>query len=206
MTTPRPASAAEAVDRALSLVGKPGAYQLGTGDWRPSWIGGQLIDKPWTERERDHAIGCDCAGFAIAWCYKLRRHRPGYNKGATTFGDVEDDLNVNSILSDAISASPDLFALVASAPRPGDLLCYPTFRLAGIPQPFIGHVGIVTGVSRMTGWDPTSPRYDLLDVAQCKGPDGRAPAVIATDGSIWAHHAEVWPKPEHTVYLVRAIP
>lgn len=198
MTDPRPCPASVAVARALALVGQPGAYQLGTGNYNG------VPDIPWTERERDHAIGCDCAGFAISWCYKLRRHRPGYNKGGAF--DVEDDINVNSILGDATSKQPDLFGLVQSTPQPGDLLCYPTFRLPTVPMPFIGHVGIVIGTTRLTGWDPGSPRYDLLDVAQCKGPDGRSPAVIATDGSIWMHHAEVWPKPEHTVYLVRAIP
>lgn len=205
MTEPRPVSAIEAVARALSLVNKPGAYQLGTGDYRPTVIGGHRIDRPWTERASDHAIGCDCAGFAISWCYKLQRHRPGFNKGATTFGDVEDDLNVNSVLSDATSSAPDLFAIVRGAPRPGDLLCYPTFKLAGVPLPFIGHVGVVTGTARAVDWDPAALRYDLLDVAQCAGPDGRSPAVIATDGSHWRQRAHDWPKPEHTVYLLRAL-
>jgi hypothetical protein len=206
MTTPRPTSAEEAVTRALSMVGVRGAYQLGTGDFRQTWISGKLIDLPWTERESDHAIGSDCAGFAIAWCYKLRRHRPGYCKGATNFDDVEDDINVNSVLEDATGSAPDLFQLATGLPKPGDLLCYPTFRLPTVPLPFIGHVGIVTSAARVTTWDASAPRYDLLDVAQCCGPDGRAPAVIATDGSHWSTHAQQWPKPQHTVYVLRAIP
>lgn len=206
MTLPRPVSASEAVDRALLMVGRPGAYQLGTGDYRPSVIGGQLIDRPWTERERDHAIGCDCAGFAIAWCYKLRRHRPGYCRGAKNFDDVEDDINVNSVLEDATSSAPDLFRLATGLPKPGDLLCYPTFRLPSVPMPFIGHVGIVIDTSRIVDWDGAAPRYDQLDVAQCCGPDGRSPAVIRTDASHWSTWARTWPKPQHTVYVLRALP
>lgn len=199
MTEPRPASATEAVQRALTLVNGLGAYELGTGDYRPTTVGTRLIDVPWTERERDHKIGSDCAGFAISWCYKLRRHRPSYNRGGAF--DVEDDINVNSAIGDATSKSPDLFELATGAPRAGDLLCYPSFRFAG--QPFVGHVGIVIGTARAPRWDPAGPRYDLLDVAQCRGPDGRTPAVLWTDGSIWLHHREVWPKPEHTVYMLR---
>lgn len=187
------------------MVGRGGAYQYGTGDYRPRVIGGQLIDVPWTEREHDHAIGSDCAGFAISWCYKLQRHRVGYCRGATSFDDVEDDINVNSALADATSSAPDLFTIAVGLPRPGDLLCYPTFRLPGVSLPFIGHVGICTSASRVTSWDPASPRYDHLDVAQCCGPDGRAPAVLATDGSHWSHWATTWPKPQHTVYLLRAL-
>lgn len=205
MTLPRPVSAAEAVLRALSFVGKPGAYQLGTGDYRPTFVGGNLIDRPWSERERDHAIGSDCAGFALAWCYKLRRHRVGYCRGAKNFDDVEDDINVNSALEDATSDAPDLFSLATGLPKPGDLLCYPTFRLPTVPLPFIGHVGIVVDVSRAIGWDTSAPRYDLLDVAQCCGPDGRSPAIIRTDGSHWLKRAHDWPKPQHTVYLLRAL-
>lgn len=206
MSLPRPCSAAEARARALSMVGRLGAYQLGTGTYAPRIVGGKLIDVPWTERESDHAVGCDCAGFAISYCYKLQRHRVGFDLGATTFGDVENDINVNSILSDATSRAPDLFTLAVGLPKPGDLLCYPSFRLPGVELPFIGHVGIVTDAALATAWDPANPRYDLLQVAQCRGPDGRSPAVILTDGSIWQSHRDQWPKPEHTVYLLRALP
>lgn len=205
MSDPRPVSASEAVKRALSVVGVGGSYQLGTGDYRPRLNGDQLIDVPWTERESDHAIGADCAGFALSWCWKLRRHRPGYNKGGKF--DVEDDVNCNSAIGDAFGAR-DLFELASGMPKPGDLLCYPSFYLksdSGTQLHFIGHVGICVGTSHVTTWDPASPRYDLLDVAQCRGPDGRAPGVIFTDGSIWQHHRDQWPKPEHTVYLLRTV-
>lgn len=196
MTGPRPCSADEAVARALSLVGKGGQYILGTGDWRPT--SPTAPDVPWTTR--DGQVGSDCAGFAISWCYKLPRHRPGYNHGP--WATVEDDLNSNSALEDA-QHGRELFELVTT-PAPGVLLLYPTFRLQG--HTFIGHVGIVTSVKRCAEWDFDHPPYRLLDVAQCKGPNGRKPAVVATDGSLWEHHDSLWPKGQRRTWMVRALP
>jgi hypothetical protein len=138
--------------------------------------------------------GSDCAGFAMCWAYKLPRHRKGFNVGS--WASVSDDINCNSGIEDAEHAR-ELFEIVTSAPQPGDLLTYPTFTVIadGQPHKFIGHVGIVVGVARAVEWDPAHPAYELLDIAQCKGPNGRAPAVVATDGSVWAHHDAVWPKP-----------
>ena len=198
MTAPRPCSSSEAVARALSIVGKGGQYVLGTGDYRPT----AQHDEPWTTR--DGMTGSDCAGFAISWAYKLVRHRPGFNRGA--WATVADDLNCNSAIEDA-QHNQELFEIV-STPAPGVLLAYPTFTLKGHdgqPLRFIGHVGIVTSVRRCTEWDHDHPRYDLLDVAQCCGPNGRRPAVIATDGSLWRHHDEAWPKPEHRTWMLRAL-
>lgn len=194
----RPCSAAEAVERALSLVGKGGQYVLGTGDH----VGEGL--PPWTTR--DGVSGSDCAGFAMCWAYKLRRHRKGFNVGS--WATVSDDLNCNSAIEDA-RHERDLFELVTGAPQPGDLVTYPTFKLVGIDgqtRTFIGHVGIVTSVTRVLEWDPATPQYELLDVVQCKGPNGRKPAVVATDGSLWAHHDTVWPKPQHRTVLLRVRP
>ncbi len=150
-------------------------------------------------------MGCDCAGLVV-WAYKVRRHRPGYNKGGMF--DVEDDANCNSMLGDAMGTR-DLFELASGDPRPGDVIAYPSFWLHdehGKRLHFIGHTCVVIGVSRLRGWDPKMPRYDQLDVVQVKGPDGRAPAAIATDGSIWSHHDAQWPRPEHRSYLLRALP
>lgn len=201
MTDPRPCSAVEAVIRAKQMIGKPGVYELGTGDYRPRVVSGQLIDLPWTDN--GHAIGSDCAGFAMSWCYKLQRHRPGYNVGS--WSSVSDDINCNSGIEDADHAR-DLFVRVTGAPMPGDLLVYPTIRLAGHPLPWIGHVAIVIGVSRVATWDSMAPQYHLLDVAQCCGPNGRSPAVLATDGSVWDRHDHDWPKYEHRTAALRAVP
>lgn len=210
----RPCSATEAVARARSIIGKGGQYALGTGDYRPRVINGSSIDVPWTERESDHTIGCDCAGL-ICWAYCIRRHRPGYNSTHGQRYDVIDDVNCNSMLGDAMGAM-ELFQLATDAPQPGDVVAYPSFYLHdsygrpllhdGQPLHFIGHTGLVIGVSRVSAWDWNHPRFELLDIAQCRGPDGRAPGVLATDGSIWAHHNDVWPKPEHRAYLLRAVP
>jgi hypothetical protein len=187
----RPCSPAEAVARALSMVDVPGPYILGTGDYNPSGP-----DVPWTER--DGLRGSDCAGFAISWCYKLPRHRPGYNIGP--WSSVSDDLNCNSAIEDAEHAR-ELFTLADGAPQVGDLIAYPTIRLAG--HVFIGHVCIVVGVGRAGAW--SVPDYSLLDVVHCHGPNGRKPACTRADGAIWNQHDHVWPKPEHRSRLLRAV-
>ncbi len=179
------------MQRALSLVGNGGQYVLGTGDY----LGESL--PPWTYRGT--LLGSDCAGFAMCWAYKLPRHRKGYNVGS--WSTVSDDINCNSGIEDAQHAR-DLFELVVGSPQPGDLLTYPTFTVSY--KRFIGHVGIVVGVSRALEWDPAMPQYDLLDIAQCKGPNERKPAVVATDGSVWAHHDTLWPKPQHRTVVLRA--
>ena len=177
-------------------------YVLGTGDWKP--VGPNTPDVPWTTR--DGMLGSDCAGFAISWCYKLPRHRPGYNHG--TWASVSDDINCNSAIEDARHGR-ELFEVASGPPQLGDLLTYPTFTLLapdGTSHKFIGHVGIVTGVGRALEWDAEHPQYELLDIAQCRGPNGRKPAVVATDGSVWAHHDTVWPKPQHRTVVLRARP
>jgi len=189
----RPCSASEAVQRALSMVGVQMPYVLGTGDYSPNGP-----DVPWTER--DGVLGSDCAGFAISWCYKLPRHRPGYNHGA--WASVEDDLNCNSAIEDAEHAR-ELFTL-ASAPQPGDLITYPTIRLAG--HVFIGHVCIVINTTRALSFQFDAPDYSLLDVVHCHGGNGRKPACTTSDGAIWNQHDHVWPKPQHRSRLLRAVP
>jgi hypothetical protein len=187
-----PCSASEAVIRALSLVGNGGQYILGTGDYLGEG------KPPWTYR--DKMLGSDCAGFAICWAYKLKRHRPGFNRGK--WSTVSDDINCNSALEDA-QHKQELFVL-ADRPEPGVLLVYPTFTVSG--KRFIGHVGIVTGLSRVAEWDPLRPQYELLDVAQCRGPNERKPAVVKTDGSLWSHHDAVWPKLQHRTWMIKARP
>lgn len=186
MTTgPRPTRTADqAVVHARLMVGH-GVYQLGTGD-----ITSQA-DEP-----------RDCFGFAYNECYGVKRHRPGFNHGP--WATVEDDLNCNSAIEDADHAE-ELFERIFT-PFPGALLVYPTIRLAGHPQPFIGHVGIVVGVSRCREWDHDNPQYALLDVVQCHGPNGRKPGIVATDGSVWDAHTRNWPKPEHRSVMLRPKP
>ena len=184
-TGPRPLrTAAQAVEVARSLVGT-GIYWLGTGD----------MDTPRGGRS-------DCAGFAIDRCYGLRRHRPGFNRGA--WASVEDDLNCNSAIEDA-DHNQELFERVTT-PFPGALLAYPTVRLPGHPRPWIGHIAIVVGVSRCHEFDVRRPNWSLLDVVQCGGTDGKTPAIVASSGEHWSDHDRTWPKPEHRSVLLRALP
>jgi hypothetical protein len=198
----RPCTPGEAVARALSLVGRSGQYELGTGDYRPA-ASGTRDDLPWTETA-GAARGSDCAGFALSWCYRIPRHRPGLNVGP--WSTCADDLDCNSAIEDADHAQ-DLFVRATGAVRPGDLLAYPTIRLPDYPgRHWIGHVAIVTGIVRAAAFDLARPDYSLLDVAQCCGPNGRAPAVIASDGAIWNHHDHLWPLPQHRTVVLRARP
>lgn len=183
-TGPRPIyTAADAVIRAKARIGL-GVYQLGTGDI--------------TSHGADPR---DCFGFAVCELYGIKRHRPGFNKGP--WATVEDDANCNSAIEDSAHAS-ELFERVFT-PAPGVLLAYPTIHLAGHP-PFIGHIGVVVGVSRCLEWDHDHPDYALLDVVQCRGGNGRKPGIVATDGSIWSHHDSLWPKFEHRTAMLSVKP
>ena len=219
-TGDRPCSAAEAVDRARRLVDRGGVYVLGTGDYKPTVIASKLVDVPWTTR--DGYTGSDCAGFAICWCYKLRRHRPGFASGRVpdTFhdqSDVDDDINCNSLIEDALTTKEVCELVTTGIPQPGDLLVYPSLRLTlqdGSIFKTIGHVAITLSNARVSPslWTWDDPPYHLLDVAQCKGPGprdgkpGRSPAVIQTDGSIWSAHDDKWPKAAHRSCVVRMKP
>lgn len=182
--TDGPRSAADAVKIAHELVGHM-TYWLGTGDCDTANWGRS-----------------DCAGFAICRCYGLRRHRPGFNRGP--WASVSDDLNVNSAIEDA-DHHRELFERATGVPRPGDLLCYPTFRLPGRDKPWIGHVAIVVGTERLLEWDWSRPTWSYLDVVQCCGPDGRTPGVIATDAKHWDDHDRIWPRAEHRSALIRVV-
>lgn len=197
-----PCDAIDAVCRARSIVGKGGQYLLGTGDYHPTAAGtsgAPAVDLPWSPS--GSGSGSDCAGFAICWAWKLRRHRPGFNRGP--WATVSDDINCNSALEDA-QHHQELFILPPLGDiKPGDLLLYPTFQLSdssGLVHQFIGHVGLVESVP--SGWTPAQT-YLPLSVIQCHGPNGFSPGVVRTDGSIWAHHDLVWPKEQHRVHVVR---
>lgn len=206
--TDRPCSADEAVARALSLVDKGGEYTNGCGDYYP--IGG--LDLPWTRNKRGQ-LACDCSRFAICWCYKLRGARSGFNKGP--WASVADHVNPNSAIEDA-DHKQELFERVLT-PFPGALIMYPTFSLKGddgdwlrnddgtIKQ-WIGHVKIVTGISRCIEWDHDHPDWSLLDTAECMGPDGRRPGVVAGTGASLVDHDRRWPKSEHRTVMLRMRP
>jgi hypothetical protein len=182
MPLPRPASPIAAVTVARSLVGT-GVYQLGTGDCDTP-IGGPS----------------DCAGFAICRCYGLRRHRPGFNRGP--WASVSDDINVNSLIEDA-DHHRELAVRVTDRPQIGDLLAYPTIRLPGHDLPWIGHIAIVVSVDRAVHLDLARPDWEMLDVVQCRGPNGTRPGIIASTAAHWNGHDMIWPKLEHRSALLR---
>lgn len=166
------------------MVGR-GTYELGAGDL------GSNNDDP-----------RDCFGFAACECYGLRRHRPGFNRGA--WATVSDDLNCNSLIEDADHAGE--LAERIWTPFPGALILYPTIRLPGHELPWIGHVKIVVGVSRAGLWNPDRPCWGLLDTVECHGPNGRRPGIVAGTGSEMDAHDLKWPKREHRTAMLRVRP
>lgn len=187
-------TAEEAVTRAQKMVNKGGQYLYGTGDYQPfsSSVSDRIdgfVDLPWTLKNGEQ--GSDCAGFAICWAWKLKRHRPGFNKGE--WASIEDDINVNSILEDA-QHHQELSRGIVGEPKipppckPGDLLCYPTFYVKGVTRPFIGHVALIEKVP--DGW---FGGYDALTVIQCHGPDHFKPGVIRSNGYVFTQHDAKWP-------------
>lgn len=195
MTGSRPLRTAdEAVRHALAMVGR-GVYQLGTGDVASAG------DDP-----------RDCFGFAACECYGIRRHRPGFNRTGYTHRrlpsgqidepDIVNDLNCNSAIGDALHAR-ELFA-PALAPFLGALILYPTIHLPGHP-PWIGHVKIVTGLSRSGAWNHDHPDWSLLDTVECRGPNGRRPGIVAGTGATMLEHDRQWPRPEHRTAMLRVL-
>lgn len=177
----------EAVARARRWAGRGGQYRLGTGDYNPA-----QGDRPWTGLPP----ASDCAGFAFCFCWRLKRHRPGFNRGR--WATVSDDINTDSALEDALHHK-ELF-IVVTTPQPGDLLVFGSVRKDG-KRIRIGHVGLIESVP--TEWDPLQPQYSSLTIIQCKGPNGRAPGVVRTDGALWDRNDVRWPKPEHRTYILR---
>jgi len=193
-TGPRPGrTAQQAAAEALSLVGT-GRYKLGALDSEAT------------------ASIYDCSSFAIRHCYKLPGHRPGFNRGWKPDANfpqgatVVDDINTNSAIEDAFHEQ-ELFELVRDDPRVGDLLAYPTIRIPGIKAgPWIGHVLICVGTGRVRSWDPTKPKFSLLDVVECHGPNGTLRAIRKNTGAMVDSHNATWPKVNHRGHLLRVKP
>lgn len=159
---------AEALARMLALVGRMDIQYI---------LGGT------TEHEKD------CFQAAVCDAYDIPRHRPGFNHGA--WATVSDDLNCNSAIEDSEHAR-ELFEPVDEFHlEPGDLIMYPTIRLAQVARPFIGHVQMVTKVP--AGWT-RAIGFSALDVAHCHGPNGRRPAVTSGKGDACDRHDELWAK------------
>lgn len=176
---PRPCPALEAVARAESLLTVPSLgnarhpYWLGTGDYMGEDRG------PWTFN--NGATGCDCHGL-ICYCFKTKRHRPGHNKGQ--WSTVVDHQNCDSAIEDS-EHEQDLWVPVTDVPQPGDIGVWGSIWIAG-KRYRIGHVFIVTSISRLAEWDWAYPSWDHLDGIHVCGGNGRKPAAIRTTGAMWA--------------------
>lgn len=185
------------VQRARVVVGAMEPYELSAGDYHPIYdFRGDLVeDSPWTSAADGRpVVGCDCSGFAIAYCHRLPRHRPGFNRTPTA--TVSDELNTDSAVEDALTQQTLFIPIIAPSlgiaqmPKPGDLLVYKAIRLPGHPYPWIGHVCLVVAVD--PAFDPAHPDWRLVTVIQCFGGNGRKPAVEQTDGTFWRNHDQVW--------------
>jgi hypothetical protein len=192
-----PCNANEAVNRARRIVGDGGQYILGTGDYWPHTQAGNTVDLPWTAKKG--LWGTDCSGFAVCYAWKLRRSRPGFNRGS--WSTVSDDINTDSVFEDATHLRE--LGEVVDTPRPGDLLLYPGVRRDG-RRILVGHVSLIERVP--AEWDASNPQYDLLTVIQSYGPNGRKPAVRRTDGSIWDRHDDSWSKHKSVIIRMKERP
>lgn len=190
---------ADRVERALTQRNRC-EYQLGTGNYDP-----RNPDDPETVHHRTGKRGADCAGFAVCWVHKLRRHRPGFGRGKGA--RVVDDINSDSTLYDA-RRNRELFELVDGPPRPGDLLIIPSYFDPKTGKRLkIGHVMLVLS-NLAAEWDASiRPRpWDLVSIIHCRGPNGKRPGVVVTDASLCARHDAKWVKrPEMWTQVVRAL-
>jgi hypothetical protein len=179
--------------RAQRCIGK-GAYYLGTGDYRP--VNGK--DEPWTTNA--DGTGCDCSGFALCYCQKLPRHRPGFNRG----GSVTDWINCDSAIEDACGVIDDDDGVMvrrpirelfepADYPYPGTMLVWAAIRKNG-KRIKIGHASVVESCTvPLADWG-TRGHVDWRTVTliQCRGPNGKRPGVVRSIGTSWENHDQDW--------------
>ena len=188
-----PCSPEEAVTRLLSIENNGGQYLLGTGDYVPTAPG-----VPWTTRNGE--LGSDCAGAAICFAFRLRRHRIGFN--AQPSATVSDDLNVDSIVEDADPRRGGHLELgeLVTIPAPGILLITPTIRLPDKNFTMMGHVRLILDATR---WNPAAPKWADVVYLECRGPQHHKPGVVRNTGESVDQHDKVWPKVLHRAAMVR---
>jgi hypothetical protein len=137
------------------MVGRGWPYVLGTGS-----------EKGATRRQTAAGgitqAGFDCWGLAHSYCYGVKRHRPGFNKGL--WATVSDDLNCDSSIEDS-EHNRELFEPVDGPARSGDLLVMPSIRDEHGKRIRIGHVWIVVGVPAEA---PPPGQYSDYDTVQCQ--------------------------------------
>ena len=188
-----PCSAAEAVNRMLSVEDAGGCYLLGGGDYSPLHPG-----VPWTYH--DGRWGSDCAGAAICFAYRIKRHRPGFNDQPQA--TISDDLNVDSICEDADPRRGGRLELgeLVTIPAPGVLLITPTIRLPEKNFHMMGHVRLIIDATK---WRPEAPRWADVVYLECRGPQLHTPGVTRNSGASVDQHDAAWPRWQHRAAMVR---
>lgn len=203
-----PVTAMEAVARVQALVtARQGVYGLGCGDYRP-----EHGDNPYTASP--HGAAADCR-VVVLHGWKLQAHRYGFNRKWTLSPEpqflggnsVADDINYNSIIESGLFTTDGLFQTLpdTAVPQPGDLLAYPTIHIVGADgehHEFVGHGAMIDTVP--AHYQPGGGWHQLF-IMQCRGPNGRGPAVIRTDGGVFDRHTRNWQKPQHRARLVRPL-
>lgn len=180
---------AEYIARLLTQVGK-GEYQLGAGGWDPKRPE-TCFHQHWDVENKPNTVGCDCSAFAIRFGLKLRGSRPGFGRGPGA--RVTDAINSDSALYDAIH-NHEIFELVAGPPIEGDLIVIPSYFDPKTGKRItIGHV-LATRRNRALEWDhKLLPRpWHLVDVVQCRGPNGKRPGVVESTAEVCARHDAKW--------------
>ena len=174
----------EAVDRARSQIGIGTKYRLGGGKTRPNGSNCQDEDK-----------GCDCSAF-VCWVLRL----PKWQRNEIWYLSELNDgwLNTDGMWLDA-KRSFGFFHQIAY-PLPGSIIVFPSHKgVMGLPEqpgPKVGHVGIVTNVTRhqnaragrhgtleSLAYFPTIP----TQVVHCSSGNfrGWGDAIVETDATVW---------------------
>lgn len=181
---------AEFIARLRTQVGK-GEYQLGAGGWDPKRPN-TCFHPHWDTKNKPGVVGCDCAAFAIKFGLKLNGYRKGFGLGPGSH--VTDYINSDSALYDAIH-NHELFEVVAGPPIEGDLVITPSRFDASGKRVGIGHVRACVR-NRALEWDhAVLPRpWHLVDVVECRGPNGKRPGVIERTAEGCAAHDAKWVK------------
>lgn len=155
------------VARALSAIGLPTRYRLGTGGQDP------------TARHPADACGrCDCSGY-VAWSLGLPRLMRGDARLRAINGG-----RLSTAAMVACSADPGWILERVEAPAPGDVVVYARERPGGY-----GHCGIVVEVP--AEWDrQEADCWRRLRVAHCNG-SSSPDAIVVGAGSMWRRRGKI---------------
>lgn len=158
------------------MIGHMVPYLLGGGGRNP------LTPNPSTPVYRKGALlgtGCDCAGF-VAWASgfdRFQRDFPFYGGWINT----DSALGIWDAHAQIWHPAKGWFEFL-DAPEPGCWICYPSIDIDNDgDRDRIGHVGLVSEVSRPWAWGTTK-------VVQCSSTHSRLTggrSVVETNAALW---------------------